>query len=102
MKTDNELIHEFMGHDWKKEYFQWHIGSITPMTLEHLEHYQTSWNWLMPVVEKIATEYQKMDYPICPELIKIHSLTLFDGIEKVYSAVVEYIKWHNYKTAFND
>lgn len=52
-KDPNELIHEFMGHDWTKEQFQWRPGATTPMTVEHLKHYETTWNWLIPVVEKI-------------------------------------------------
>lgn len=52
----NELIHKFTGHDWRKEQFQWRPGAVTPMTLDHLNYYRKSWDWLMPVVTKIICE----------------------------------------------
>ena len=54
MKTDNEVIAEWMGYNWQDS--KWQVerpGMYIPMTVELLEHYQKSWNWLMPVVEKI-------------------------------------------------
>lgn len=59
MKTDNELIAEFMNHPWKTM-TKWidnedkpHIGKIeVPCDGDDLE-YDVSWDWLMPVVEKI-------------------------------------------------
>ncbi len=45
MKTDNEIIAEFMDHDVPKEYLN---GSDLNNT------YKNSWDWLMPVVEKIS------------------------------------------------
>lgn len=119
MKTDNELIHEFMGYDWRKETFSWRPGATTPMTINHLEYYKTSWNWLMPVVEKISTmlvhgvtikfsrysdsevslytaispdfDWNNKDFQYIQHFGK-------DVIELAYKTVVEFIKWYNQKS----
>lgn len=70
--TDNELIAEFMGVDHH------------PLT----NKYDTSWDWLMPVVEKIGKQYIPTD-------LAINRITIFEPIEGVYSAVVQFIKWYN-------
>lgn len=98
MKNENKLIAEFMGYT---NNFWYHNDQLT---------YHTSWDKLMPVVEKIqslnygfsfkglpaqdgfgghtiATFYQAM------ESRTKHSSGSF--IENVYSAVVEFIKWYN-------
>jgi hypothetical protein len=76
MKTDNELIAEFMGH---------RRGQFI---------YKHSWDWIMPVVEKIG-DMHRIDFGTAHEVTKLHAMSLFAGKEKVYAAVVEYIKWHN-------
>ena len=100
-KTENELIAEFMGAtDYIHEnshlpylYFpvRPHDRANTIYRVGSLR-YSTSWDWLIPVVEKIT--------PIAKEVgqqawfdIK-YSLT--DArIDLVYRRVVEFIKWYN-------
>ena len=61
MKTDNELIAEFMGCVFMKEiakvkYYNvpaWHIESHNASC--GFFKYHTRWDWLMPVVEKIES-----------------------------------------------
>jgi hypothetical protein len=97
----NRLIAKFMAdnqaeleHDLKK------AGTLESM------HYDSDWNWLMPVVEKIEqeTEFGLVMYPdMCywnsygdkPDGLDED----FCGsrIECVYEAVVEFIKWNNSK-----
>jgi hypothetical protein len=87
---NNKLIAEFMG-------------GCEP---EEFEEYNTDWNWLMQVVEKINTS----DYTV-----EIHSMDtriynnntgkiIFQSeckwqthelLNSVYEAVVEFIKWYN-------
>jgi aspartokinase-like uncharacterized kinase len=102
MKTDNELIAEFMGLVFVKE-----IDGI----------YHKSWDWLMPVVERIQSiGYHTSMYHDCDKLTytyrnemrivnsdesKIRYRELSNGetmIQCVYTAVVEFVKWHNQLT----
>jgi hypothetical protein len=83
MKTNNELIAEFMGLN-KTAY------KDTPPIMSNLK-YHTLWDWLMPVVENILN--------VCSESDNMESYyTIVDGIpniEATYKAVVEFIKWYN-------
>lgn len=85
MKTDNELIAEFM--DWTD------TGNKG-----------VQWDWLMEVVEKIETDSGvsivggPVKKPTC--VIHLSTLKAISGqgntkIEAVYKAVVEFIKWYN-------
>lgn len=95
MKTDNELIAEFMG-------FTTHKGSLGD-TYTHPDlmgvyggsglkfKYDTSWDWLMPVIAKIA-EY-RMAYPkesawVCDCKIVVYQSAL-------YREVVSFIRFYN-------
>lgn len=117
---NNELIAEFMGGrkqivTEKKEggysegtVLWWDLFDESGCTT-YLD-FDSSWDWLMPVVEKIW----KMDKMITinffskPSIVstRIYSWGLGDDIhereqesdsiiEAVYKAVVEFIKWHN-------
>lgn len=112
MKTDNELIAEFMGlvrHGPNATYNlpQWYKPESDQrkkgifMGYEHQLDYATSWDWLMPVVEKIAGHDLFDDYV---ENLKnqerrieitLIGLTIFANIEMVYKAVVDFIEWLN-------
>jgi hypothetical protein len=90
MKTDNELIAEFMGVDFNTELYSWRPGCYEPLQVKHLQ-YHNSWNWLMPVVEKI-TEY-RLAYP--EETSKVCDAKIVIGIQYLYPLVVTFIKWYN-------
>lgn len=103
---NNKLIAEFMGinyqPDSKREFINgaWIINKV---------HYTKSWDWLIPIVEKI----ESLDYEIITVLIwnkrcsididtygEKESLFHYAGssstkIEAVYNAVVAFIKWYN-------
>lgn len=113
--TDNELIAEFMGLERAKanhDFFfiaEYH-AYVSPENIL----YHKSWDWLMPVVEKI----ESMGYPAsitpleyCPLEPGMHllyfckteprPLNIAEGIDKDkirawYKAVVMFIRW--YKT----
>lgn len=102
---NNKLIAEFMGAKQMPDPDCWWF-EIPPT--KHGSHgwttffYHESWNWLMPVVEKI----ESMDYgfKICRKVVEVYiDLTkkvLFkvkesSRIESTYSAVVWFIKWYN-------
>jgi hypothetical protein len=92
----NKLIAEFMGDAFME---------ISMDGDTHHPLFHSSWDWLMPVVEKINTTHAvnigriscqishilDQENPIsaivCGDTSKLH--------ETVYTAVVEFIKWYN-------
>ena len=54
--------------------------------------YHTSWDWLMPVVSKIARNEEYFENVLSERLFDI---VPFGRIEEVYEVVVEFIKEYN-------
>lgn len=124
-KTDNELINEFMDIKEVTQYFDsygikkpiyWAQNSIfrtrthdaPGLSIKEFineSKYQTSWDWLMPVVEKIdSLDDGKYIVTIDPMITIIsengesvvNECQAFDGrIKNTYGAVVEFIKWYS-------
>jgi len=90
---ENKLIAEFMSvvfHDDENQYYN-EIGLYIGLELK----YHTSWDWLMPVVNKIRVPYNNTE--ITGEKYEDIISVLAEGcIEanqlQVYEAVVEFIK----------
>jgi len=74
---DNKLIAEFMGDS-------------TRLHGLHLQ-YHTSWDWLMPVAEKIYKE-RGLDDEI---ILMIRDSVAELNIESMYKTIVEFIKQYN-------
>jgi len=106
VEQGNKLIADFMGvvfHDDANEYYDWeglYIGNSL--------RFNISWDWLMPVVEKIETlEHPDFGYytlTICgdsyieSESGEVVSETTGIGLSKlhsVYETVVKFIQWYN-------
>lgn len=108
-EESNKLIAEFMGVGWK-------YGKISKY--EKLVKYRISWDWLMPVVEKIESIYNEhhgyfgvyISSNSCTiQGTKLHlslkdskyggvyfnEMTLNSKLESTYSAVVKFIQWYN-------
>jgi len=95
---DNELIAEFMDVDQV---------DIDQAYNDYGElRYHTSWDWLMPVVEKIETlgytfekNYQRVDKDWQSLIVKGNDILYQefndDGLKSSYCVVVEFIKQHN-------
>lgn len=86
MKTDNELIADFLGLGWHDNGTVSHFPSVLKMrmgvdTKADLK-FDTSWDWLMPVLIKVKEQF---------------GLDVWAGyeIDPNYNQAVEIIKWHN-------
>lgn len=112
MKTDNELIAEFMGGVSREKIFPEDRQIIK--TSEHGNcytenlKYDTSWDWLMPVVFKIDKLYNENFPPdfiqrviskeseiIDSHYMNVIAVPMATPIEEIYKEVVEFVKWHN-------
>ena len=96
---DNKLIADFMGKEWHKEFFK-DVFIISPSNITY--KFDTDWNWLMEVVEKINNTGRFeviIQYGFCYITDGLGELTLSlpekNTIYAVHKAVVEFIKWYN-------
>ena len=112
-QENNRLIAKFMGMTYGDLNDDSVMIQMTPKGNEvvpiELMEYHTSWDWLMPVVEKIEREYMYAVQPCWEhciidkagentedfERIEVDSC---DKLSATYGAVVEFIKWYNMKT----
>ena len=98
MEKNNKLIAEFMGAE------KTHIKSVGDIYCpvpskngsEYTDklQYHTSWDWLMPVVQKIGDEYLNTPF----DETYSHLTEQYENIwtlEDTYNAVVEFIKDQN-------
>jgi hypothetical protein len=99
---NNKLIAEFMGlptevfKSGKVNYYFREFNSGTWYE-EHELSYNVSWDWLMPVAEKIMWDNDIEDNQ-CTNIAE----ALCDAkIDRVYDAVVEFIKEYNRTTDYN-
>jgi len=95
MESNNKLIAEFMGYEIifrpnSNGFIE--ISDTELCDVDDLE-YHKSWDWLMPVIEKIQDKYvenPELDYQYIDEI----RLAL-PNIQEVYYLVVEFIKDQN-------
>lgn len=120
-KNNNELIAEFMGFKYLNSREEGNIRvyevpsgkdlKYRAFKLSHLKfEFDTAWDWLMPVVEKIVS--LSFDVHIhsmknnAGVFVTMTGIDTWNGtplihnsdekpIDSVYQAIVEFIKWHN-------
>ena len=97
-QENNKLIAEFMGLSIKEGVcYYTDEDDMFPMGIEVEEPYlpyDDSWDWLMPVVERIEQVFQGV------ESAEVH-LSIYSTIDEVYQAVVEFIKEYNSTPKFD-
>lgn len=107
MNTENnKIIAEFMGKKeliTEEQFLAMEHKAHNPTIVEYLK-YDTDWNWLMEVVEKIESFDYTIDITSSTVYIN-HSDDEFKQIwgfsatyckkEAVYNACLEFIKWYN-------
>jgi hypothetical protein len=107
VKSDNELIAEFMG---SKPYNDGRYGIMWPDPTDDKVgfglHYDTKWDWIMKVVEKIyhfedITFTLKNSRAVIKYGKKTFSCHTIVAINSTYRVVVEFIKWYNTTTNEN-
>lgn len=93
--NDNKLIAEYMGEkiDLNKWGENWR-KVLSQHTTNEVPNYHQSWDWLMPVVEKIdkkthRTEIRGNLFGVCGDMPYFKGRT---PIEAVHNGVVAYIK----------
>ena len=105
---DNKLIAEFMGAVGTPKYnpTEWDVYITGCLDVdsddENAQHfytpdemkYHTSWDWLMPVVQKCRLE-SRCEYDEDDNWNEIHWALEECNLDKIYKAVVEFIKDHN-------
>ena len=107
---DNKLIAEFMGlydeisldsiagniHSWSDAPFFYITEDSKEKVMEGItkySKYHTEWNWLMPVVQKCRLDGQNLVG--IDNWSEIGSALEECNLDKIYQAVVEYIKEYN-------
>lgn len=95
----NKLIAEFMELQKDEESGNYHIvnephiHASCLMSIEYLQ-YHSSWDWLMPVVEKIR-DMKNESAEYMTQNSKLASALTTARIWIVYKAIIEFIKWYN-------
>lgn len=110
-EEENKLIAEFME---LKRYWDGRYGWIYPNPVQGERgsvlgdkglKYHSSWEWLMPVIEKI--EKANYGFKMCRKVVEIYFddskeviLTVKENsrLNSLHKAVVEFIKWYNQQT----
>lgn len=119
MKNDdiienNKLIAEFLG--WEKSEMKLFVPTVSTVyrTVEYYNgekvvgsfthpssmKFHKSWDWLMPVVERIVNEFPEYDHHKVVERV-LQALMTAD-INEIYSSVIEFIKWYSNERKKND
>lgn len=116
MENKNNLIAEFMGakqDSYPDSMPKW-VNIFGIWEDNPKLEYHCSWDWLMPVVEKIAKEFDvtisfmpnaiDATYINRPDTIdgEVTSLGGMSPIENTYYSVVKFIEWYNTKSKYRN
>lgn len=90
MKTDNQLIAEFM--DDKRSLAVYSDSKFDPTDDLAYVKYHESWDWLMPVVLKAKTRFGSAEYE---GWIHLNLCLQACQLTGVYYEMVCFVKWYN-------
>lgn len=97
---NNKLIAEFLGLEWIEGIKE--FQDIKKQAFYKQVSYNSDWNELMQVIEKIREIDQKTKGDFKTKLLhfqrnnkNIFDASILEGKEYVYKLVVEFIKWYN-------
>ena len=96
---ENKLIAEFMGYETYEHTDSVAIrlkeGNEFSEELGHIHtKYHCSWDWLMPVVEKIR-DMKGLTLPKTLDWLSDWLMQPVESRKQIFEAVVEFIKWYN-------
>ena len=92
MGASNNLIAEFMGKPYRQEFLEKGVGGVFEEVVLYEDlQYHSSWDWLMPVVQKCRQE-NRLEY-----FDRVYYALEECDINVTYKAVVEFIKDQNKK-----
>lgn len=102
----NKLIAEFMGHNRYELKAYWSNISTMDAFIEK-PSYHNSWDWLMPVIDKIGSlgygfSITTSSASVIQEHGFIYTTNIYTvcgptKIQSVYKTCIEFIKWYNEK-----
>ena len=106
---NNKLIAEFLGLEKFKDLLATiHNGKINiSIDIYEQSKFDTDWNWLMEVVEKIRVTEKCNDFNInyscdvkieCEDydkVFEVYTSNTINTLQAVYEACIEFIKWYN-------
>ncbi len=107
---NNKLLAEFMGKKeliTESQFLAMEHKAHNPTIIEYLR-YDTDWNWLMQVVEKIE-DIESIDVDILSHGTRIYEwrsggrviadncadISFNKKIEHTYDSVIKFVKWYN-------
>jgi hypothetical protein len=104
--NDEKLISDFMGYEFISERAPGKRALVRFGKVTAGARFNESWDWLMPVVEKIADMMPHINMPDDLEALKngthgseqhieVLSLSISSKITEVHEAVVKFITWYN-------
>lgn len=102
----NILIARFLGWELSEKARKWNVGEFYPYGYVSANpnylHFDKSWDWLIPVLEKIEDIDYVADIEIHSQITNIYADKTFTHFNKgdwspiaTWECIVDFIKWHN-------
>ena len=93
-----EFHSPFLGLGWRNENIKNQLYGLLEGNEERQIYFNTQWDWLMPVVEKIRATVDEEGYnqeSAIESQLQIFGCTIFSPIKTVWWCVIQFIEWYN-------